>query len=142
MISSSSKKTEIPSNKSTESSSVNLSASIKRLLDVWTNKPPPNWKPVAMKIVKHDNLLTFERECTVLTKLMAYKNKTVEQYGILAMWYKGDLLNKFYAIGMTQCETSIMDKKDKYGKLTSTDLMIVLYQVVSDHHNNILYTIF
>lgn len=74
----------------------------------------------------------FEREQRIYMRLKAYKNKSVEQYGIPSVWFKGELMKKAYAIGMTLCEASIYDKKNEYGgKLEDVDLLVVFYQVVS-----------
>lgn len=88
------------------------------------------WKPIAMKIMINSDL--FNSECQIYTKLLADKNQTLEQYGITAVWYKGDLLGKYHAIGMTFCDVSIWNKFQENGKvLDSIDLMVVFYQVVS-----------
>lgn len=36
-------------------------------------------------------------------KLLAYKNQTVEYYGIPAMWFAGVFLEGYYAVGLTLC---------------------------------------
>lgn len=91
-----------------------------------------NWKPIAMKIISQCDTSTFEDEFRIYTKLLAFKNESVERYGIPSVWYKGSLLNKFDAIGMTLCSVSIMEKlKKNGGQLDPIDLMVVFYQVVS-----------
>lgn len=89
-----------------------------------------NWKTIAMKISKRSN--RFKREFKLFARLLAYKNETVDNYGIPTVWYRGAFMEKYYAIGMTLCETSIFNKfRENGGKLEPINLLVVFYQVVS-----------
>lgn len=99
-----------------------------------TSTTNSNWTPIAMKFVQFSRFKTFyfQKEFRIFTQLLAYKNQTVERYGIPAVWYKGDLLNKFHAIGMSLCDVSMMEKQQEYdGKLHPIDVMVTLYQSVN-----------
>lgn len=86
-----------------------------------------------MKVIETDSYISFERECKIYTKLLAYKNQTIEQYGIPAIWYKDVILRNYPAIGMTLCDVSIWNKqKINDGKLNAINLMVVFYQAVSN----------
>lgn len=71
----------------------------------------------------------FAGENKIYLKLLAYKNQTVEHYGIPAMWYQGVIYRSYYGIGMTLCSTSLA-KKRQNGKLSPINLMVVFYQTV------------
>lgn len=49
-----------------------------------------NWKQIAVKIVPFGRFKTLyiEKKFKIFIKLLAYKNQTVEQYGIPVIWYK------------------------------------------------------
>lgn len=92
------------------------------------------WKIVAMKCMEGSVYSSFERECKIYTQLLADKNQTVEQYGIPAVWYKGNILRYNLAIGLTYCDVSISDKQEKnHGKLNPINLMVFFYQAVSNN---------
>lgn len=90
-----------------------------------------NWKPIGMKIVEQSYNWSFKSECRIFTKLLSYKNQTVERYGIPSVWYMGDLLKKFHAIGMTLGSVSLAEKHEECnGQFDPINSLVVFYQVV------------
>lgn len=66
-------------------------------------------------------------------RLLAYKNETVEQFGVTAMYFKGAFLKKYSAIGMTLCNETIFDKISQLDSLESfdpIDRLAFFYQAV------------
>lgn len=80
------------------------------------------------------SLLDFDPGTIAYTALHAFKNETVEDYGILTLYFNCFVFEKYHAIGLTLCDALITDKKYKTGRyMSELNLLCAFYQAVSSN---------